>query len=689
MNKKSVNLLLIVGIVLVLSVSFVSAGWFSDFFAKITGKAQITGQTVAGTCSGSISAYCHTLDQGQSECDADPLCQYSDYDSWCQPKNANYCSTLTSQTTCQGQSGCSWATNTTPTCPVGYTCLYSNAPMVSGDGYVITLLSATDAVATIRVENNFNLTTETKEINEGAVAVIAGLSVYLKDVDETDGFFSATLQLNLPTTPTPACTDSDGVTETKEISELEQKNIAGLEIKLMNADETNLHFSAKIKVGLKEILLTESNPNAEFLNEDGVNYIISLISASDTTASIQANGELNYYVKGTAIFEDDEGEDNCIDSNTLNELYCTNKGGAGKSYTCPNGCFDGACIKNTTSGYYPSPFVHNGFADVAIVYGTQPGVSMLEVVAAENIQSNLQVYMSNSSLGNLLVKDSEVSQVSSKNWIVLGSICSDQPSNELLLHFAPDCERSREEYGIGPNQYIIETGEAAPGLWNSGKIILWVIGDKPQDVLSAVKYLATHSLPTTVGSKFVGNSTTVSGAEVCSVEEMAQTICTWNGRDYTVARETGCDLQVSIEGVTGHDTIDASNLANGNLLKILKDGVSLGVMNSCGDEKLLITLGGTSTLDQVVCDNGCILDGKCYPYNNRKTIDGGTPAGEGMVFTGGGYYCDVSGKWLLQVENTGTCDNHFECGSNICISNQCVEGSLIQKILAWFRDLFG
>ncbi len=38
--------------------------------------------------------------------------------------------------------------------------------------------------------------------------------------------------------------------------------------------------------------------------------------------------------------------------------------------------------------------------------------------------------------------------------------------------------------------------------------------------------------------------------------------------------------------------------------------------------------------------------------------------------------------------NKGVCDNNFECKSNVCISDECVEEDLLRKILNWFKKLF-
>ena len=49
---------------------------------------------------------------------------------------------------------------------------------------------------------------------------------------------------------------------------------------------------------------------------------------------------------------------------------------------------------------YPAPFVVGGSANVAVVYGTGSGVSVLDAVEAGNLQSNLQSFMSGSGIGS-------------------------------------------------------------------------------------------------------------------------------------------------------------------------------------------------------------------------------------------------------------------------------------------------
>src|SRR3989344_4412718 len=48
---------------------------------------------------------------------------------------------------------------------------------------------------------------------------------------------------------------------------------------------------------------------------------------------------------------------------------------------------------------YPAPFVVGGNADVAVVYGTGAGVSVLDAVEAGNLQGNLQSFLTGTSGG--------------------------------------------------------------------------------------------------------------------------------------------------------------------------------------------------------------------------------------------------------------------------------------------------
>lgn len=76
--------------------------------------------------------------------------------------------------------------------------------------------------------------------------------------------------------------------------------------------------------------------------------------------------------------------------------------------------------------------------------------------------------------------------------------------------------------------------------------------------------------------------------------------------------------------------------------------------------------------NQITCDNGCLVDDKCLPYGHRKSGD----------------FCSTNNEMIEQQDAETSCDNNFECSSNLCIDSACVDGSTWQKIMAWFSRLF-
>lgn len=71
--------------------------------------------------------------------------------------------------------------------------------------------------------------------------------------------------------------------------------------------------------------------------------------------------------------------------------------------------------------------------------------------------------------------------------------------------------------------------------------------------------------------------------------------------------------------------------------------------------------------------SGCDLNGNCVPIGTRTENK----------------YCDVDNSFKNQKIGEGSCDNNYECSSNICVNNQCIEANFIQKIIEWFKRLFG
>ena len=73
------------------------------------------------------------------------------------------------------------------------------------------------------------------------------------------------------------------------------------------------------------------------------------------------------------------------------------------------------------------------------------------------------------------------------------------------------------------------------------------------------------------------------------------------------------------------------------------------------------------------CKYGCNYEGSCFPMGVRSK----------------GLYCGNDLVMNSQKNSEQICENNFECSSNVCVSGKCVSKGLMDKILDFFRRLFG
>lgn len=73
------------------------------------------------------------------------------------------------------------------------------------------------------------------------------------------------------------------------------------------------------------------------------------------------------------------------------------------------------------------------------------------------------------------------------------------------------------------------------------------------------------------------------------------------------------------------------------------------------------------------CNFGCNYEGSCFPMGVRSKE----------------LYCGTDSVMNSQKDNEQICENNFECSSNVCISGKCISKGFIDKILDFFRRIFG
>ncbi len=105
-------------------------------------------------------------------------------------------------------------------------------------------------------------------------------------------------------------------------------------------------------------------------------------------------------------------------------------------------------------------------------------------------------------LGDVLVKDSEVSSVSSKNLIIVGGSCINSAAAHVLG--GSYCGASfTEQTTVGSGQFLLQ---GVAGAYTSGKIALLVAGYDAPDTVNAATYVRTQAFDTS--KKYVGSSST-------------------------------------------------------------------------------------------------------------------------------------------------------------------------------------
>jgi hypothetical protein len=107
-------------------------------------------------------------------------------------------------------------------------------------------------------------------------------------------------------------------------------------------------------------------------------------------------------------------------------------------------------------------------------------------------------------LGDVLVKDTEINSVSSKNLIVVGGTCINSAAANVLG--GAHCGSSfTDATGVGSGEFLIES---IADKYTTGKVALVVAGYDAADTVNAAKYLRTQTIDTTAGQKYKGTTST-------------------------------------------------------------------------------------------------------------------------------------------------------------------------------------
>jgi hypothetical protein len=155
---------------------------------------------------------------------------------------------------------------------------------------------------------------------------------------------------------------------------------------------------------------------------------------------------------------------------------------------------------------YIDPFGAYALKDISgdqdIVSITLPKTQMYAELYIAEESASMSGGDTSSNLGDILVKDTEVNDVSNKNLIIVGGSCINSAAAHVLG--GAYCGVSfTEKTGVGSGQFLLEGIE---GAYTSGKIALLVAGYDVQDTVNAATYVRTQTFDTS--KKYIGTSST-------------------------------------------------------------------------------------------------------------------------------------------------------------------------------------
>ena len=163
---------------------------------------------------------------------------------------------------------------------------------------------------------------------------------------------------------------------------------------------------------------------------------------------------------------------------------------------------------------------------------------------------------------------------------------------------------------------------------------------------------------------------------------LMEAVCDLNGyanNGQTFECPNGCSngncINITNSNVTVRGVAN-SNVTQNNVVNVTQDNVAntSTIINETQGEDLEINWQTeTSTSEEEKNCNGCFREGNCYDFGYRKL----------------GEYCSEFKEFAAQLEKENSCENNFECKSNICIDGKCVEGRFLFKIIEWLKRVFG
>jgi len=149
-----------------------------------------------------------------------------------------------------------------------------------------------------------------------------------------------------------------------------------------------------------------------------------------------------------------------------------------------------ALMWDKSGDQYELTITYHGSESYGEVYVNAPGTTVTAGTTTTGTAT---------SLGDVLVKDSEVSSVSTKNLIVIGGSCINSAAAKVLGVATGTCGAAfTQATGVGSGEFLIK---GVSGSYTAGKIALVVAGYEATNTVNAATYLRNQVVDTSKAYK--------------------------------------------------------------------------------------------------------------------------------------------------------------------------------------------
>lgn len=390
---------------------------------------------------------------------------------------------------------------------------------------------------------------------------------------------------------------------------------------------------------------------------------------------------LNYFSKGSVKDNTGERFDYCKkgdEGDYVAEYFCDGNIVNNKPYLCANGCNDGACNPETINKCTDS--------DNGLNYYEKGTTKWSVFDGSINSQDDYCLDDKQLSEGYCLDNPDENGKSYKRDTFECPNGCKDgvcikgELISEKITCKFEDSKEQQQCYLAGQWGPEDEGTKFCKADANSGLCVITYSGYKGEQITwksSCGQYQYTTQDGNDEVIYFKCNQGEVTPIDIKNKGFMFANWQCQNGEEQKSEDKTSCKLSETWQQY-------AKDFCEGKCTKEESKGGCVSTFSVLGecytdevpiDQKEIVPKPKEPVLDDtvLVCKDSCPLDSKCYPFGYRKD----------------GSFCSDNGKFIDQLKADNSCENNFECDSNLCINNSCVSGSLWQKIMTWFSKLFG